>query len=160
LSSLLTTARLEHIETMVAPYYRALMAFYGLDESEVPAAILACQQDTIARLAKIRDEIALNGFPDWNERYQCWHYLLLFDQGEAEHLAALPYEEFLNSDYWHSLRRYIKRFYQYRCSACGAQGPLEVHHDVYDFRGQELLFSHTLACLCSACHRKAHGVTD
>ena len=160
LSSLLTTAGLEHIEMMVSPYYQALMTFYLLDDSEVPAAILSYQKNTISQLAKIRDEIAMNGFPDWKERYQSWHYILLFDQGEAEHLAALPYPEFLESDYWHSLRHHIKRFYQYRCSDCGAKGPLEVHHDVYDFRGQELLFSNSLACLCSTCHRKAHGLID
>ena len=160
LSSWLTTAGLEHIEMMVSPYYQALMTFYLLDDSEVPVDILSYQKNTISQLAKLRDEIDMNGFPDWKERYQCWHYLLLFDQGEAEHLAALPYEEFLESDYWHALRRYIKRSHNYCCSSCGAKGILEVHHDVYDFRGQELLFSNSLACLCSICHRKAHGLID
>ena len=67
---------------------------------------------------------------------------------------AVPYEEFLGSNEWRSIRKRVLERDGYRCQRCGATQELQVHHLTYERRGRELLSD--LTVLCNRCHRFAH----
>lgn len=73
--------------------------------------------------------------------------------------AKMPYQEFLDSQFW-SYIRVIKRVQSgYRCERCNSDHFLHVHHLTYEHRGIEHLHLNDLMVLCEACHRKEHGLS-
>jgi 5-methylcytosine-specific restriction endonuclease McrA len=70
-------------------------------------------------------------------------------------LAALPYEQYLRSRHWRSLRARVLLRWNGRCENCGAARATEVHHRTYERLGRELLSD--LRPLCSDCHELEHG---
>lgn len=74
---------------------------------------------------------------------------------EIDRLRALPYREYLRSEWWQWKReRAIKRA-GCCCELCNDPGPLEVHHTTYDRLGRE--HNNDLVVLCRDCHRHVTG---
>lgn len=118
---------------------------------------------TASRLAFLRNQIFQyvsqdDIFFDFRERFLLWYELLSYDQGEVDHLASLDYNVFLSSDYWIVFSRHFKYQWRYRCALCSRSRNIHVHHHTYQFRGQEIIFPHCVACLCSDCHKHVHDL--
>jgi hypothetical protein len=118
-----------------------------------------------SHLAFLRNKIVRSiskdeAFVNWRDRFSLWYELLHYDQSEVDHLASLDYANFLDSDYWRTFGRHFKSERRYRCSHCGSSKYPQIHHLSYDFRGQEIIFPHSVICLCSLCHQQAHDLID
>ncbi|MBE9193789.1 hypothetical protein IQ219_00240 [Synechocystis sp. LEGE 06083] len=156
--SRIITATPESIGYFFAPYLKFLEEYFSLPEEKYSRQFHA----TISsHLCHVRNQIATyavldDGYGHWKERYSLWHKLLTYDQAEADHLAALNYQDFLRTDYWRVVARNCRYNAWYRCQFCGLRDTLDVHHLNYDFRGQEILFPHTITCICRQCHDQAH----
>ena len=77
-----------------------------------------------------------------------------------EHLRemkALPYVEFLKSDYWLIVRRAVIRRHNGKCGVCLSSDHLHVHHKSYDHHGEEHEHLEDLIPLCRSCHEKFHN---
>lgn len=76
-----------------------------------------------------------------------------------EHLARMPYKEYLKSPEWAERRAKAIRTAKASCQLCNASGvTLDVHHRTYKNRGNEKFAD--LIVLCRACHSKHHGKGD
>ncbi|WP_429169174.1 HNH endonuclease [Aeromonas rivipollensis] len=72
-----------------------------------------------------------------------------------EHLARMPYKEYLKSPEWAERRARAIRTAKASCQLCNASGViLDVHHRTYKNRGNEKFTD--LIVLCRACHSKHH----
>jgi 5-methylcytosine-specific restriction endonuclease McrA len=67
---------------------------------------------------------------------------------------VVPYEKYLGSNEWSSIRRRVLARDSHRCQQCGATSVLQIHHLTYERRGRELLSE--LTVLCDNCHTRAH----
>ena len=75
--------------------------------------------------------------------------------GESvEELRAMPYGEYLETDYWKAKRHYAKNAAGWRCLICNASADLVVHHRTYERIGDEHLKD--LVVLCRECHALFH----
>ena len=71
---------------------------------------------------------------------------------EIRRLAALPYPEYLQTDWWKGRRDKALHRARERCELChGTAHPLEVHHTTYERRGREN--PDDLVVLCRRCHQ-------
>ena len=68
-------------------------------------------------------------------------------------LESMPYDEYLKSDEWQAIRKYMRKMYP-TCQICGYKENLAVHHSHYIKRGRETI--RDLTVLCKTCHSKAH----
>lgn len=68
----------------------------------------------------------------------------------------MPYEQYLRTPQWKTIRRLKLEASDYKCSVCGGTDRLEVHHNTYDRRGCERLAD--LAVLCRRHHRMIEGL--
>lgn len=68
---------------------------------------------------------------------------------------AMPYSEYLNTPYWQMRRKGKLAAADFKCSACGGDGILDVHHNTYERLGEEL--DSDLVVLCRDCHGLFHG---
>lgn len=80
---------------------------------------------------------------------------LMMSQEEEQRHAALPYNQFLQTRYWKTLREAILERDKW-CRLCTVTDRLVVHHATYDHRGSEYRFQNDLITLCSPCHSKVH----
>ena len=71
-------------------------------------------------------------------------------------ILHMPYEEFLKTPYWKAVSQYVKNRDFNRCTKCGNQRRLQVHHKTYAHHGDELHHLLDLTCLCRDCHTKEH----
>ena len=72
-----------------------------------------------------------------------------------------PYEDYLNSDHWQSLRSQVLDRDGYHCTRCentNINSVLHVHHKSYDRLGHESLDD--LIVLCETCHKQEHQGGD
>jgi hypothetical protein len=70
-------------------------------------------------------------------------------------LRTMPYEDFLQTQYWQEVRVAALERAGHRCQLCNADGrPLHVHHRTYERRGCEL--PGDLTVLCDQCHDWFH----
>ena len=76
--------------------------------------------------------------------------------GRVRQLKDMPYEEYLNTEYWAIVREWMLDFVRGRCQVCNARSGLQVHHNNYECRGEETRLD--LVVLCRACHEKYHGI--
>lgn len=74
----------------------------------------------------------------------------------SEQLKALPYPEFLNTEYWNTIRKYMLDQAKYKCQLCNSNGTLHVHHKTYEHHGDEHNHLEDLIVLCKQCHEKIH----
>ncbi len=65
------------------------------------------------------------------------------------------YSDYLASERWKQLARYVKSQFNDRCALCGVSDSLHVHHNSYERVGCEL--DGDLICLCASCHAKHHN---
>lgn len=87
---------------------------------------------------KRKDKIQLKGQYDFSE------------------LKIMPYDIFLQSNYWKEVAKAVKREAGYKCEICGDTKRLEVHHTTYEHKGEEYLYPEDLQCLCHKCHSEVH----
>jgi 5-methylcytosine-specific restriction endonuclease McrA len=66
-------------------------------------------------------------------------------------IEYLTYEEYLQTDHWRQVRAAALWLADYRCSLCGSNENLEVHHNNYDCLYHERPVD--LFVLCDRCHR-------
>lgn len=64
------------------------------------------------------------------------------------------HEQYLQSDWWKKTREERLRMDGYRCSWCGSEKDLNVHHYSYDYLGCE--DAKELITLCEDCHDRLH----
>ncbi len=74
----------------------------------------------------------------------------------AADLRALPYQKFLESEYWSVIRAVAVSRCHGKCQLCSSRGLLHTHHKTYENRGREYAHMDDLICLCRACHQKFH----
>jgi 5-methylcytosine-specific restriction endonuclease McrA len=66
------------------------------------------------------------------------------------------YIDYLKTDHWHQLRRFVLERDRYTCQRCGASNRvLHVHHLVY--RGWYNELASDLVTLCALCHAIEHA---
>lgn len=71
---------------------------------------------------------------------------------------GLPYDEFLNSDYWKHVRIMVLMRDGKECVICYSSYFLQVHHKTYKHHFDEHLYLEDLETLCRHCHSKTHDV--
>lgn len=73
-------------------------------------------------------------------------------------LRALPYQEYLQSDYWKLIRKCAIEQHGGICQRCRRwdRGQIDVHHTRYLNRGEEYRYLDDLKILCHECHTDAH----
>jgi len=86
----------------------------------------------------------------------------------VKELKALPYDEYLKTPHWRTVRDAMIMLHGCRCQGAecdmmgdsgygGAESMIHVHHKNYKNRGNERFEDLTL--LCDQCHRLEHGIT-
>jgi len=71
---------------------------------------------------------------------------------------AIPYEDYLTTTWWLSIRAEVLERDGYQCRRCSkGHTRLEVHHRTYEHKGAEIDHLEDLVTLCSSCHRMVHG---
>lgn len=77
-------------------------------------------------------------------------------EAEIQELKDMPYQQFLNTFYWKTIRNYI--FYKRgtKCHLCPSTQYLQVHHRTYEHRGFEISYLEDLIVLCRDCHARHH----
>jgi hypothetical protein len=71
-------------------------------------------------------------------------------------IKEMPYREFLESNYWKTVKNYKLQISNWTCDLCNAKPQLNVHHKTYDNHGEEHLHLEDLIVLCKPCHAKFH----
>lgn len=74
---------------------------------------------------------------------------------EIKRLAALPYEEYLQTGWWKRRRKKALRRARFHCTRCEQTRELQVHHLSYARLGCEK--DEDLIVLCDECHQSEHG---
>lgn len=78
------------------------------------------------------------------------------EMSQREHLLSLPYDEYLLTLHWQSVRKTALKKADYKCQACsGNDTKLHVHHNSYENLGEER--DSDLIVLCENCHALFHG---
>lgn len=81
------------------------------------------------------------------------------ESDRAERLQSMPYEEYLETPGWRTIRRLKLRQARHACQLCNSDDrQLHVHHRTYERRGRERL--EDLLVLCERCHGRFHDQED
>ena len=90
--------------------------------------------------------------------YTLKNELFFADEKEvAEAINNMTYQEFLDTPYWRTIARHVRKKARYRCQLCNGNGQLHIHHRTYENHGYELQRCEIdLICLCADCHEKFH----
>jgi hypothetical protein len=75
--------------------------------------------------------------------------------GRGRELAAMPYQDYLQTPEWQERRKAALRQAGSRCQVCNRSRTLHVHHRTYERRGTEMPAD--LTVLCDECHALFHG---
>lgn len=86
------------------------------------------------------------------------HVQAQFDGYDLEWQAKMPYDQYLQTEYWQKIRQIKLTEAEWKCSACPETHGLQIHHKSYKYRGREHLKLSTLLVLCDSCHKKVHGL--
>lgn len=104
-----------------------------------------------------------NDLAEVDKAYLYWLSILQCAQREVDTLAAhkikvlrrMPYQEYLQTDHWKHVRKFMLEFAASRCQLCNTQEKtLHVHHRTYENRGCENVGD--LIVLCADCHGQFH----
>lgn len=101
------------------------------------------------------------GYDFQNKRDDMFYMLrnkLFFSNAEeiAEAINDMTYQDFLDTPYWKTIARHVRKRAKYKCQLCSSS-ELHVHHKTYENHGYELQRCETdLICLCADCHEKFH----
>ncbi len=71
------------------------------------------------------------------------------------YLITLPYNLYLETHHWATIRDNRKEKDNHKCTRCGATEGLHVHHRTYRRLAHEKLSD--LRTLCHSCHERVHG---
>lgn len=102
------------------------------------------------------------GYDFQNKRDDMFYMLrnkLFFSNAEeiAEAINDMTYQDFLDTPYWKTIARHVRKRAKYKCQLCSSSSELHVHHKTYENHGYELQRCETdLICLCADCHEKFH----
>lgn len=78
-----------------------------------------------------------------------------YKTARARLYRAMPYDEYLKTEHWQTLREKALKRAGHRCQLCNTSlGSLHVHHRTYERRGRESL--RDLIVLCADCHAMFH----
>ena len=108
-------------------------------------------------------------FPEGSIAKDCYaikmnieYYLKLFKKDELKDYIDenLTYQEYLATPYWQFISYYFKNNNNFKCSLCGKQGTLNLHHNTYKNKGKELLNSKDVIVICNECHKKFHEIEE
>ena len=69
-------------------------------------------------------------------------------------LKSMIYAEYLKTDHWQNLKKFMLWKYNGCCQLCNSDKELNVHHRTYERRGEET--EEDLILLCRGCHAKFH----
>jgi len=73
--------------------------------------------------------------------------------------SDITYDRFLQTRYWYAIRLKVRADRKRICEICSEERPdVEVHHRIYDHRGEEYAFLSDLKLLCGRCHNMIHEV--
>jgi hypothetical protein len=75
-----------------------------------------------------------------------------------QNLRAMPYQRFLITSFWRSVREIALERAKHRCQLCNSASELQVHHRTYKNRGWEDQHLDDLTVLCANCHKKHHDI--
>jgi 5-methylcytosine-specific restriction endonuclease McrA len=76
-------------------------------------------------------------------------------QERAKRFRAMPYQEYLKTQYWGARRTMAIKRAKERCQVCNRENvTLNVHHRTYERLGCEL--NSDLIVLCASCHETFH----
>jgi hypothetical protein len=76
---------------------------------------------------------------------------------DRKNLRALPYTEYLQTDWWKHVRAVALKTRGTKCERCGAtHRQLHIHHKSYVHRGDELRHLDDLEVVCRLCHIDEH----
>lgn len=89
-------------------------------------------------------------------RSNLYRILLLHHEIEREALRKLPYDQYLQTSHWQSLRQDRLTIDEFKCRLCHATKHLHVHHANYDNLGAENV-QVDLITLCEGCHERHHN---
>ena len=79
-------------------------------------------------------------------------------QKQVEYLRSLPYDEYLKTKHWLTLREKVHKRANGKCEYCRFGRPMyAVHHKTYARLGAELLAD--LEAVCHKCHKFRHYKT-
>lgn len=81
-----------------------------------------------------------------------------YQNGGNTNTRQTSYDEFLQSDYWQQVRKWVIERDSHTCQHCGATKRLQVHHLTYEHHGEEHLYPEDLVTLCRGCHEAVHGM--
>lgn len=73
---------------------------------------------------------------------------------QKPYLRTMPYDQYLRTEHWQSVRRAALARADYRCQICNSPKNLEVHHRTYERRGAER--DNDVTVLCDKCHGRFH----
>jgi len=76
--------------------------------------------------------------------------------GLAGRLKGKPYQVFLNSKYWHLVRRKVMKRDGFKCRICQSTDNLIVHHVTYKHHFKEHKHLNELMTMCTSCHTEYH----
>lgn len=99
--------------------------------------------------------LACDKFQDFMYRWQD------LNEEERRYLAEmLPYNQYLDSPYWHYVSLVYKCRANFCCERCGGKrrAHLALHHKTYKHIGSELQYPEDMEVLCSKCHMREHGI--
>lgn len=71
-------------------------------------------------------------------------------------IKKMKYNDFLKTQYWRSITKYMKEIACNKCSCCGSDKTLQVHHKTYKHHGKEIFYLNDLVVLCRKCHTNEH----
>ena len=77
-----------------------------------------------------------------------------------EFLLTLSYDKYLYTNHWTNLRLEVFRRKGKKCSRCGDNKKIQVHHKSYRNKGTFYLEIYDLTPLCETCHKRDHGFFD
>ena len=80
-----------------------------------------------------------------------------FPDEVGKKMALLPYQQFLNTEYWQLIRKAAIHNADYRCEMCNTSNRLEVHLLTYKHRGYEFRHMEDLTVVCHSSHASHHG---
>ncbi len=70
------------------------------------------------------------------------------------------YDDYLHSPEWEYIRRIVIKRDNKKCTKCGSEKELRVHHNTYKHIFHEINYLIDLVTLCDNCHSVEHGIKD
>ncbi len=139
------------LDRCVAEAFKTLGRTLGVDEIEKEDAFTLWRfliYDRSQSWGSVNSLLALDS--DTLLEFDRYHKKLL----EISRLRSLPYDDYLNTEHWQSVRQKALERDGHRCRVCNSTEQLNVHHRSYERRGFEE--PEDVTTLCKECHQTFH----